>query len=119
MSFLSAVRRLAGRKGGLKESVNKEQNLVPKRIYNLTSPATLLDSLEEDDRKRMEILFKSVKANAVPFNDGNTNVRGQLICLQKLEAKKRLYRLDFPAEVESRAEQFLNDFISKGMKEPR
>jgi hypothetical protein len=115
MSLVSALKRLAQSRGGKKSALTGHRDFVPRR-YNLTTPAGLLESLEEDHRERLEHLFKSVQSNATPFNDGNTNDRGQLPCLQKLEARNRLRRVGLPEEVEPTALKFVNQFIDRGMK---
>lgn len=109
MSFLSTLQRLQRRRAG--EKTSKEENLVPRRRYSLSTFPSLLDSLEDDDREALENLAKATRASAVPFNDGNTNILGQLPGLQVLIAKKKLGRLGLPEEVEPAATQFLNQFI--------
>jgi hypothetical protein len=117
----SILARLQRRKAGQSRSAEKvaaaRKNLPAQRSYNLTTPASLLDSLDDGDKKALDNLFESTRSLAVPFNDGNTNALGQLPCLQRLVAKQKLRRLGLPDEVEPRALQFLEGFISKGMNE--
>jgi hypothetical protein len=117
----SILARLQRRKAGQSRSAEKvaaaRKNLPAPRTYNLTTPTTLLESLEDADKKALDNLFESTRALAVPFNDGNTNALGQLPCLQQLVAKKKLRRLGLPDEVEPRALQFLEGFVREGINE--
>ena len=69
MNILSAIRRLAGRKGGKKQTDRQKENLAQKPIYNTATPAGLLDSLEDDDRRALRSLFNATIADAFPFNN--------------------------------------------------
>jgi hypothetical protein len=114
MNFLSALARLQRRRAAQK--TNKAENLVLRRQYATSTPDAMLESLDEPDRKALKNLFDATRSLAVPFNDGNTNIRGQLPCLQSLIARRKLNRLGLPEEIEPRAAEFLDGFITKGME---
>ncbi len=136
MNILSTIRRLAGRRGGKKQSGHDNDNLVLQRRYNFATPAGLLASLDDADRRALKSHFNATIAAAVPFNnvrrlpDGhlvpceinhpevilsNTNSAGQTPELQKVIAKNKLESIGLSEEVVPTAERFLTDFVDKGM----
>ncbi len=129
-------RRKAGKSRSAVKAEAVRKNLPSPRSYNTATPAGLLESLDDDDRKALRSLFNATIGASVPFNnvrrlsDGsivpcdinhpdvilsNVNSMGLLPCNQISNAQKKLGRLGLPDEVVPAAERFLEDFITKGM----
>jgi hypothetical protein len=116
MSMLkSAAQALFGRLGGRSKSEEKLEAARKNRRYNLSTPASMLDSLDVDDRAALENVWKGVRQLAQPFNGGNTNWLGWPAEVQFVMARKKVRALGLPDEVEERSLQFANEFIHEGM----